>query len=231
MTHLPITNGRTTSRTRALPTLAGLLCAALVLLIPACDPGAAGPEATQTVLEVTDSGGVRTIHLGSLGELSANRITPDLVASTREQGIELFNATTALFLDGGGLGVGNAGSMEVLLLAGDGSLVRRVGGQGEGPGELMAVTALIKTPAGFLVYDARLGRINEFTEAGDFVTSGATPASAGSAKTKCVHGRMHSWPSWDRTCRSRSSGPSRGSTRGRAENDATATAEAGITLT
>jgi len=127
---------------------------------------------------------VRTVHLGNLDELSAAPITPDLVASTREQGIELFNATMALFLDGGGLAVGNAGSMEVLLLAGDGSLARRVGGQGEGPGEFMAVTSLIRTPAGFLVYDARLGRINEFTEAGDFVTSGTLSSESRVADLK-----------------------------------------------
>ena len=166
-----MTNSRASAL--ALPTLAGLLCAALVLLTPACDPGDAGREAIQTVLEVTDSGGVRTILLGSLDELSATRITPDLVASTRQQGIELFNATMALFLDGGGLAVANNRAMEVLLLAGDGSLARRVGRQGEGPGEFIEVTSLVKTPAGFLVYDARLGRINEFTEAGDFVTSRA----------------------------------------------------------
>ncbi len=166
-----MTNGRASAL--ALPILAGPLCAALVVFTPACDPGDAGREATQTVLEVTDSGGVRTVLLGNLEELSATRITPELVASTRQQGIELFNATMALFLDGGGLAVANAGATEVLLLAGDGSLARRVGRQGEGPGEFMEVTSLVKTPAGFLMYDARLGRINEFTEAGDFVTSGA----------------------------------------------------------
>jgi len=212
----------------ALPTLAGLLCAALVLLTPACDPGDAGREVIQTVLEVTDSEGVRTILLGNLDELSAARIIQDLVASTREQGIELFNATMALFLDGGGLAVANAGTMEVLLLAGDGSLARRVGRQGEGPGEFMEVTSLVKTPAGFLVYDARLGRISEFTEAGDFCNSRAllrqsgfaglrplAPSGAGSARMKCVHGRMESWPNLDRTRRSRSSGPSRRSRRRR----------------
>lgn len=94
---------------------------------------------------------MRTVHLGNLNELSANRITPDLMASTREQGIELFNATMALFLDGGGLAVANTGAMEVLLLAADGSLARRVGGQGEGPGEFVEVTSVVKTPAGFLV--------------------------------------------------------------------------------
>ncbi|MDE2751129.1 MAG: hypothetical protein OXI83_01010 [Gemmatimonadota bacterium] len=164
-----MTNGH--ARALALPVLARSLCAALVLLTPACDPGDAGPEATQTVLQVTDSAGVKTVLLGNLDELAATRITPDLVASTREQGIELFNATMALFLDGGGLAVANAGAMEVLLLADDGSLARRVGQQGEGPGEFMEVTSLVRTPAGFLVYDARLGRINEFTGEGDFVTS------------------------------------------------------------
>ena len=161
------------ARALALPKLTGLLYAALVLVTASCEQGDAGREPNQTVPEVTDSGGVRTVLLGSLEELSTPRITPDFVASTQQQGIELFNVTMALFLDDGGLAVANAGALEVLLLAGDGSLARRVGRQGEGPGEFAEVTSLVKTPAGFLVYDARLGRINEFTEAGDFVTSGA----------------------------------------------------------
>ena len=161
------------ARALALPKLTGLLCAALVLVTASCEQGDAGREPNQTVPEVTDSGGVRTVLLGSLEELSTPRITPDFVASTQQQGIELFNVTMVLFLDDGGLVVANAGALEVLLLAGDGSLARRVGRQGEGPGEFAEVTSLVKTPAGFLVYDARLGRINEFTDAGDFVTSGA----------------------------------------------------------
>lgn len=179
-----MTNRRTNTCSRALPTLAGLLCTALIVLTPACDPGDADREASQTVLQVTDSGGVRTVHLGNLDELSANRITPELVASTQPQGIELFYATMALFLDGGGLAVANTGAMEVLLLAGDGSLARRVGRQGEGPGEFVEVTSLVKTPAGFLVYDARLGRINEFTEEGDFVTSGTLSSQSRVADLK-----------------------------------------------
>ena len=126
---------------------------------------------------VSDSGGVRTVLLGNLDELSAPGITPDVVASTQQHGIELFNATTALFLDDGGLAVANAGALEVLLLESDGSLARRVGRQGEGPGEFAEVTSLVKTPAGFLVYDARLGRINEFTEAGE-VKRDTTPLLA-----------------------------------------------------
>ena len=158
------------ARALALPKLAGL-STALVLVAASCEPGDAVQEPVPTVLEVTDSGGVKTVLLGSLEELSAPRITPDFVSSTQRQDIELFYATSALFLDDGGLAVANSGAWEVLLLAGDGSLARRVGRQGEGPGEFGEVTSLVKTPAGFLVYDARLGRVNEFTEAGDFVTS------------------------------------------------------------
>ena len=169
------------------PRLVGLLYAGLALAAASCEGGNAGaadPETAPTVLEVTDSGGVRTVLLGSVEELSAPRITPDLVSSTQRQGIELFYATAALFLDDGGLALANVGAREVLLLASDGSLARRVGRQGNGPGEFGAVTSLVKTPGGFLVYDARLGRMNEFTEAGDFVTSRALSSQSRVADLK-----------------------------------------------
>jgi hypothetical protein len=124
-------------------------------------------------VEVTDSGGVTTVALGRVEDLSPPRLTPTLVYSTRQNGIELFGATAALFLDGGDMALANSGAREVLLLAEDGSLANRAGRPGEGPGEFGEITAMVKTADGFLVYDARMGRMNEFTRLGDFVTSGS----------------------------------------------------------
>ena len=155
---------------------AGLLCCATI----AC--GDARSEAagrTGSTVQVTDSAGVTNISLGRVEELSAPGLTTDLVFSTRELGIELFWVGDALLVGNDGLALANTGSSEVFLFAGDGSLARRVGGQGEGPGEFSEITTLLATDSGFLAYDARLARLNEFSESGEFLTS--SPLSAQSA--------------------------------------------------
>ena len=155
---------------------AGILCCATI----AC--GGAHPEPEDeppNAVLVSDSAGVTNISLGRMEELSVPDLATDLVFSTRELGVELFWVGDALLLEDGGLAVANTGASEVLLFAGDGSLARRVGGQGEGPGEFSEVTTLLATDSGFLAYDARLARLNEFSESGEFLTS--TPLSAQSA--------------------------------------------------
>ncbi|WP_419857626.1 hypothetical protein [Candidatus Palauibacter irciniicola] len=155
---------------------AGLLCCATI----ACGDSrseAAG-QAGSTV-QVTDSAGVTNISLGRVEELSAPELEANLVFSTRNLGVELFWVGDALLLGSGGLALANTGSGEVLLFSGDGSPAGQVGGQGEGPGEFSEITTLLATDSGFLAYDARLARLNEFSENGEFLTS--SPLSAQSA--------------------------------------------------
>ena len=109
--------------------------------------------------------------LGRVENLSPPQLTPTLVYSTLQSDIPLFRVTAAILLDGGGVALANSGAREVLLLAADGSLDNRAGGPGEGPGEFGEITTMVKALDGFLVYDARMGRMNEFTDSGDFVTS------------------------------------------------------------
>ena len=152
--------------------LIALSLGGVALATASCNQDAAThTDAASSGVEVTDSGGVTTVALGRVEDLSAPRLTPTLVYSTRQNDIELFWATAALFLDGGGVALANSGASEVLLLAEDGSLANRAGRPGEGPGEFGEITALVKTADGFLVYDARMGRMSEFTKVGDFVTS------------------------------------------------------------
>ncbi|MCY4398567.1 MAG: hypothetical protein OXE96_04370 [Gemmatimonadetes bacterium] len=152
--------------------LVALSLCGLVLATASCNQDAGTHTDTATSgVEVTDSGGVTTVALGRVEDLSPPRLTSTLVFSTRQVGVELFRATAALFLDGGEVALANSGAGEVLLLADDGSLTKRAGRSGEGPGEFGEITTLLKTGDGFLVYDARMGRMSEFTEAGNFVTS------------------------------------------------------------
>ena len=133
-----------------------------------------GPQ----LVQVSDSAGVKTISLGRVEELTAPELAADLVFSTRELGIELFRVGDALLLGRGGLAVANTGESEVLIFSADGSLATRVGGQGEGPGEFSEITTLLATEAGFLAYDARLARLNEFSETGRFLTSSRLDAQS-----------------------------------------------------
>ena len=160
----------------------GRLFFAGVLSCAAIACGRAHPELEDqppNAVLVSDSAGVTNITLGRVEELSVPLVEANLVFSTRDLGIELFWVGDALLLENGGLAVANTGSSEVLLFSADGSLTARLGGQGEGPGEFSEVTTLLATDSGFLAYDARLARLNEFAESGEFLTS--TPLSAQSA--------------------------------------------------
>ena len=152
--------------------LSAPLSVALALAVASCtEDGVTGGARQSSGVVVTDSGGVTTVALGRVENLSPSQLTPTLVYSTLQNDLPLFRVTAAILLDGGGVALANSGSREVVLLAADGSLANRVGGHGEGPGEFGEITAMFKALDGFLVYDARMGRMNEFTDSGDFVTS------------------------------------------------------------
>jgi hypothetical protein len=154
----------------------GLLCCAAV----GCGGVHSDPEdQPRNAVQVTDSAGVTNIALGRVEELSVPLLERDLVFSTRDLGIELFWVGDAILLGNGGLALANTGSSEVLLFSGEGSTTARIGGQGEGPGEFGSVTTLLAADEGFQAYDARLARLTEFSESGEFLTS--SPLSAQSA--------------------------------------------------
>jgi len=160
---------------RSFLTAGVLSCAAI-----ACGGAHSEPEAQPpNAVLVSDSAGITNIALGRVEELSVPRLEASLVFSTRELGIELFWVGDAVLLGNDGLALANTGSGEVLLFSADGSLTARVGGQGEGPGEFGEVTTLLGTDGGFLAYDARLARLNEFLDSGEFLAS--SPLSAQSA--------------------------------------------------
>ena len=161
-------------RLRPPPLFIGLLCG-----LCACGGRDAKTEDTaRPAVEVSDSAGVTNVFLGRVEELSAPDLVPDFVFSTLELGVELFWVGEALLLGNGGLAVANTGASEVLLLSADGSITARVGGQGEGPGEFSGTTTLLATDAGFLAYDARLARLTEFSENGEFLTSSRLSAQS-----------------------------------------------------
>lgn len=153
----------------------GFLCNA----VAACNDARSEREVqARSVVRVSDSAGITNIFLGRVAELTAPELEADPVFSTRELGIELFWVGDALLLGSGGLAVANTGESEVLIFSVDGTLAARVGGQGEGPGEFSEITTLLATEAGFLAYDSRLARLNEFSETGRFLTSSRLDAQS-----------------------------------------------------
>ena len=144
----------------------------IALAVAACaDPRSDAEGPARSAVSVSDSAGVTHISLGRVEDLAVPELASELVFSTRDLGIELFWVGDAVLLRSGGLALANTGSSEVLLFSGDGSVTARIGGQGEGPGEFGSVTTLLATDEGFLAYDARLTRLSEFSESGEFLTS------------------------------------------------------------
>lgn len=111
-----------------------------------------------------DSAGVVLVDLGrSLDPL----LRPERVATSvfvvgdTTSDVELFRVTSGRFLPDGSLAVGNSGSYDVLVFGRSGELLRRLGRQGEGPGEFGAITSLHVGPGDSLtVFDRTRGRLS-----------------------------------------------------------------------
>jgi hypothetical protein len=68
-------------------------------------------------------------------------------------------------------------SNQLFLFDSSGALVRRIGRQGQGPGEFASGGGLVTLPdTGAAIWDSRNARISFFTASGDFRTSWPTPA-------------------------------------------------------
>ena len=142
----------------------GFLCYA----VAACyDAGSERGAQARSVVQVSDSAGVKDIFLGRVEELAAPELEADLFffhAGTRDRVVRGRGRHPAWKR---GLAVANRGASEVLIFSADGSLATRVGGQGEGPGEFSRLTTLLATDGALLAYDLRLARLGEFSETGD----------------------------------------------------------------
>jgi hypothetical protein len=115
----------------------------LFVVITGC---AEPPESSRDVL-VTDSGGVQIVELpedpwsysATLGELTA---ASDLVLGRDDSrdGHDLFGIVGGALLDDGRVAIANAGTSEIRVFRRDGTLSRRIGRQGAGPGEFRALS-------------------------------------------------------------------------------------------
>lgn len=142
---------------------------ALACTGPDAGAGAAGGVA------ISDSAGVKLVRFADLTALSVpeREATVSLEVGSRS-GTELFQVSAARLLESGELAIGNSGTAEVLYVDPAGDLVRRAGGEGEGPGEFRAITSFPDARGDTLtVYDVRLGRLTVLDPEGAVVETRA----------------------------------------------------------
>jgi hypothetical protein len=148
---------------------AGILAACVTA---GCSDSAARTPAASADVEVVDSAGVVSIRFVDLTGAALPTFDLATAYSTGDGGPDLYRAVAARLLPDGGVLIANAGAHEVLLLDGAGRLVRRFGGEGDGPGEFRGLSALFVTDSTTLVaYDARLARLTEFRMDGSVLST------------------------------------------------------------
>ena len=137
------------------------------LLVAACGGG----EGETARFTVRDSAGVAIAQ--NAGPLIREELAVSSVPSVVVQGDFddpehfLFNVNHAVPLPSGGFVVGNSGTQQLYFFAPDGSFLRSVGGQGDGPGELQRIFGLSRCDSGLLAVE-EVRRISFFSDDGAF---------------------------------------------------------------
>ena len=154
--------------------------ALLIFSIVACSSGENSPGGTAGLVTVFDST-ADTITARVDGQVP----TAALRSMTLVMQIAPSVDDTSLFAEIGEVEVDRANriwlfdyrSNQLFLFDNTGTLVRRIGRQGQGPGEFASGGGLVTLPdTGAAIWDSRNARISFFTSAGDFRTSWPTPA-------------------------------------------------------
>lgn len=149
-----------------------------------CDAGGDPPLERATY----DSAGVRIVQRPSAHWPASGAWTLDHRPSTvirsglGDSGTGLFRVAGALRLSDRRIVVGNAGSHDLLFFDTAGTLLRQVGGEGEGPGEFRAISGIARYRGDSIaVHDAALARVSIFDSGGGYgrsITLVGTPASS-----------------------------------------------------
>lgn len=140
------------------PGSAGLALLALVLAAGCGDDDGAP---TVTAFTKSDSAGIEVATTVYSEELRRAPFVVDTsprlnvgARATDDEGVQLYEVADARWLSDGRIVVLNGGSGEILIFAGDGQLLSRAGGEGEGPGEFRRFAGFVELgPDSLLVYD------------------------------------------------------------------------------
>lgn len=145
------------------PTARPLILATLTIAALGCGdtaegPGRSGTAPASATVSATDSAGVEIFRISDLGALDLPEPGIRLLHSTAAD-IELHHVAGAVFLPDSSLAVADRGASEILFLDRQGSVVQRVGGEGEGPGEYVDMARIgVAADGNLAVFDSRLQR-------------------------------------------------------------------------
>jgi hypothetical protein len=166
----------------------------LLLVAVACDGDAgagAGTDVTADV-SVTDSAGIRitAVSLAALPVEAVDRVLVGIGAEGSSAEQQLYGVQNAFMADGAVV-IANAGSSEIRIYRQDGSLVRTLGAEGEGPGEFRSIEwARPYAGDSLAVWDGWLRRLTilprDGSGAGRTVRLGAADAERTAAQTPSV---------------------------------------------
>lgn len=145
---------------------------------------------TPASVTATDSAGIVILDLAVDTAIPPNlRLATDpqlVVGATDTDTLQLFRVVDAELMPDGTLVVANAGSSEILYFDRNGTLTRRVGGAGSGPGEFRSISWIDRRPPDSLaVADGGLRRVVVLDGAG---VSSRTVNLAGSAVDESASG-------------------------------------------
>jgi hypothetical protein len=150
-------------------------CVGLVLL-GGCTPSSESAESLLVTSEVVDSAGVRIVTnrapAWSTGAAWSVDSTPRVSIGVVEgdEAYMLFRVSSATRLANGSVAIGNSGTREVRVYGPDGTHVRTIGRDGDGPGEFRAVSQLYASSGDTLVvWDGTAFRISRFDSDGELV--------------------------------------------------------------
>jgi hypothetical protein len=138
-----------------------------ILVLTAAVPGACGRTRAAPASTVRDSAGVRIVESvrPRLTADQAWRLTAEplltIGVTEGDPGYQLSDVVGAVRMPSGLVVVADGGTQEIRVFTAEGTLVRRVGGRGEGPGEFSGLSGMGRGPSGALwAYDFTLRRIS-----------------------------------------------------------------------
>jgi hypothetical protein len=153
---------------------------AVALAIPLLHACAASDADGPGAVTATDSAGVRIVvnHVAPDDVPRYTLDAPRLVFGEAfgEAGLRFHGVTSADVDDDGRIVVGDGGNHTIKAFSAEGEPLFAVGGSGQGPGELEAVTGAAWDAAGGIVaFDAQLSRVTRWDADGELVATVAVP--------------------------------------------------------
>ena len=158
------------NRRSALGALSGACASVLLVAVFSCDGGDQSPLSAAAPVVVDSAGVSITINSGPLQPIDLRSEPVMTIDAGNDPEFFFFDATAAEKLSTGALVIANSGTHELLFFDGRGSPVRKVGGEGSGPGEFRGIGAM-RTLNGdtIAVNDGRNRRVTVFDSVGSLI--------------------------------------------------------------